>query len=83
MAELGGASVARFGKARRRLFKERLIYEQSASRGVREVLEKRTSHGSCQPLKIERLHCRTYLAGLRLSPRLVYRPSAAPIRKRG
>ena len=28
------------------------------------MLEKRTSHGSCQPLKIERLHCRTYLAGL-------------------
>ena len=40
------------------VFKEPLIYEQSAARSVREMLEKRTSHGPRQPLKIEQLHCR-------------------------
>jgi hypothetical protein len=36
-----------------RLFKERLIYEQSAARTVREQQEKRSCDWSRQPLKIE------------------------------
>ena len=38
------------------LFKERLIYKQSAARTVREQQEKRSCGWSRQPLKIEQLH---------------------------
>ena len=38
------------------LFKEQLIYEQSAARTVREQQEKQSSGWSRQPLKIEQLH---------------------------
>ena len=41
----------------RHLFKEQLIYEQSATRTVREQQENRTCVWSRQPLKIEQLHC--------------------------
>jgi hypothetical protein len=38
------------------LFKEQLIYEQSAARTVREQQEKRPCGWSRQPLKLEQLH---------------------------
>ena len=44
-------------KSIRCLFKEGLIYEQSANRGQRGLQEKRTRAPSRQPLKIEQLHC--------------------------
>ena len=42
------------------LFKERLIYEQSAARTVREQQEKRSCGWSRQPLKIEQLCCNSH-----------------------
>jgi hypothetical protein len=44
-------------KGGRCLFIERLIYEQSVARTVREQQEKRSCVGSRQPLEIEQLHC--------------------------
>jgi hypothetical protein len=41
------------------LFKEQLIYEQSAARTVREQEEKRWCDWSCQPVKIEQLDTET------------------------
>jgi hypothetical protein len=43
------------------LFKEQLIYEQSAARTGREQQEKRSCGRSRQPLKIEQLHARPRL----------------------
>jgi hypothetical protein len=50
-----GTPPTLINQKRPQLFKERLIYEQSAARTVREQQEKRTCLWSRQPLKIEQL----------------------------
>jgi hypothetical protein len=70
------------------LFKQRPIYEQSATRTVREQQENRTSGGARQPLKIEQLRCdgrQGYLsdwpASERLSGSRLFEESEAPARR--